>query len=97
MEDAQEKSQMSKRVYEIARELNLSTKDVIERLNAAGIEVNSPFAVVQDPLVERVFGEGSEGDASDGTASNDRSQAQDVETSPAIIPSPPEASRSGIE
>jgi hypothetical protein len=94
---AQEKSQMSKRVYEIARELNLSTKDVIERLNAAGIEVNSPFAVVQDPLVERVFGEGSEGDASDGTASNDRSQAQDVETSPAIIPSPPEASRSGIE
>jgi hypothetical protein len=95
-------SQMSKRVYEIARELNLSTKEVIERLNAAGIEVNSPLGVVQDPLVERVFGEGSEGegsegDASDGTASNGRSQAQDVETSPAIIPSPPEASRSGIE
>ena len=88
---------MSKRVYEIARELNLSTKDVIERLNAAGIEVKSHFAVVQDPLVERVFGERSEGEGSDGTASNGRSQAQDVETSPAIIPSPPEASRSGIE
>ena len=80
----------SKRVYEIARQLNLSTKEVIERLNAAGIEVKSHFAVVQDPLVERVFGEGSE-----GTASNGRSQEQDVETSPAIIPSPPEASRSG--
>jgi hypothetical protein len=90
-------SQMSKRVYEIARELNLSTKDVIERLNAAGMEVKSHFAVVQDTLVERVFGEGSEGEGSDGTASNGRSQAQDVETSPAIIPSPPEASRSGIE
>jgi hypothetical protein len=90
-------SQMSKRVYEIARELNLSTKEVIERLNAAGMEVKSHFAVVQDPLVERVFGEGSEGEGSDGTASNGRSQAQDVETSPAIIPSPPEASRSGIE
>lgn len=88
---------MSKRVYEIARELNLSTKEVIERLNAAGMEVKSHFAVVQDPLVERVFGEGSEGEGSDGTASNGRSQAQDVETSPAIIPSPPEASRSGIE
>ena len=88
---------MSKRVYEIARVLNLSTKEVIERLNAAGIEVNSPLGVVQDPLVERVFGEGSEGEGSDGTASNGRSQAQDVETSPAIIPSPPEASRSGIE
>src|SRR3712207_2788274 len=90
-------SQMSKRVYEIARELNLSTKEVIERLNAAGMEVKSHFAVVQDPLVERVFGERSEGEGSDGTASNGRSQAQDVETSPAIIPSPPEASRSGIE
>lgn len=88
---------MSKRVYEIARELDLSTKEVIERLNAAGMEVKSHFAVVQDPLVERVFGEGSEGEGSDGTASNGRSQAQDVETSPAIIPSPPEASRSGIE
>src|SRR3712207_2730499 len=97
MEDSQEKSQMSKRVYEIARELNLSTKEVIERLNAAGIEVNSPLGVVQDPLVERVFGERSEGEGSDGTASNGRSQAQDVETSPATIPSPPEASRSGIE
>jgi hypothetical protein len=90
-------SQMSKRVYEIARELNLSTKEVIERLNAAGMEVKSHFAVVQDTLVERVFGEGSEGDASDGTASNGRSQAQDVETSLASIPSPTEASRSGIE
>ena len=90
-------SQMSKRVYEIARELDLSTKEVIERLNAAGMEVKSHFAVVQDPLVERVFGEGSEGEGSDSTASNGRSQTQDVETSPAIIPSPPEASRSGIE
>src|SRR3712207_1924630 len=87
---------MSKRVYEIARELNLSTKDVIERLNAAGMEVKRHFAADQDPLVERVFGERSEGKGSDGTASNGRSQAQDVETSPAIIPSPPEASRSGI-
>src|SRR3712207_1608149 len=90
-------SQMSKRVYEIARELDLSTKEGIERLTAAGMEVKSHFAVVQDPLVERVFGEGSEGEGSDGTASNGRFQAQDVETSPAIIPSPPEASRSGIE
>ena len=44
---------MSKRVYEIARELNLSSKQVIERLNAAGIEVKSHLAVVQDPVVER--------------------------------------------
>ena len=88
---------MSKRVYEIDRELNLSTKEVIERLNAAGIEVKSHFAVVQDSVVERVFGEGPKGDASDGTASNGHSQAQDVETLPTITPSPPGASRSGIQ
>ena len=88
---------MSKRVYEIARELNLSTKEVIERLNAAGIEVKSHFAVVQDSVVERVFGEGPKGDASDGTASNGHSQAQDVETLPTITRSPPGASRSGIQ
>ena len=87
---------MSKRVYEIARDLNLSSKEVIERLNAAGIEVKSNFAVVQDPIVERVFGEGSEGDASDGTASNGRSQGQDAETLLPITPSPPRASRSMI-
>src|SRR5918998_1306314 len=32
---------MSKRVYEVARELGLSTKEVIERLNDAGAEVKS--------------------------------------------------------
>jgi hypothetical protein len=35
---------MSKRVYEIAGELNLSTKEVTERLNDVGIEVKSHFA-----------------------------------------------------
>ena len=46
---------MSKRVYEIARELDLSTKEVIDRLNDAGLEVKSHFAVVEDPLVESVW------------------------------------------
>jgi hypothetical protein len=74
---------MSKRVYEIARELNLSTKEVIERLNAAGIEVKSHFAVVQDSVYERVFG-----DSSDGAAPNGRSEVQEAETLPSMIQSP---------
>ncbi|MCA3748710.1 MAG: translation initiation factor IF-2 N-terminal domain-containing protein, partial [Rubrobacter sp.] len=40
---------MSKRVYEIAKELDLDTKEVIGRLNAAGIEVKNHFASIEDP------------------------------------------------
>jgi translation initiation factor IF-2 len=49
---------MGKRVYEIARELSLGTKEVMERLREAGVEVNNHFAAVEDPVYERVFGDG---------------------------------------
>jgi hypothetical protein len=65
---------MSKRVYEIARELDLDTKEVIGQLNDAGVEVKSHFAIVDDPLYERVFGQGSE-----GAASNDHLEGQEAE------------------
>jgi translation initiation factor IF-2-like protein len=68
---------MSQRVYEIAREMDLSTKEVIGRLNDAGVEVKSHFAAVEDPLVERVFGGGT-----DGAAPNGRSEAQRAEALP---------------
>ncbi len=64
---------MSKRVYEIARELDLNTKEVIGQLNDAGIEVKSPLAVVEDPLYEGVFG-----DDLDGGAPNGRLKVQDL-------------------
>src|SRR4051812_38206555 len=50
---------MSKRVYEIARELSLGTKEVMERLKEAGVEVNNHFAAVEDPVYKRVFCQGS--------------------------------------
>jgi len=74
---------MSKRVYEIARELNLSTKEVIERLNDAGVEVRSHFSLVEDPLYERLFGEGSE-----GAVPNGRLEAQEARTLRSRIQSP---------
>jgi len=49
---------MSKRVYEIARERSLETKEVMDRLRDAGVEVKNHFAVVDDPVVDGVFGEG---------------------------------------
>jgi len=49
---------MSKRVYEIARERSLETKEVMDRLKDAGVEVTNHFAVVDDPVYDRVFGDG---------------------------------------
>ncbi|MBA4116711.1 MAG: translation initiation factor IF-2 N-terminal domain-containing protein, partial [Rubrobacter sp.] len=62
---------MSKRVYEIARERSLETKEVMERLKDAGVEVKNHFAVVEDPIYKRVFDNGQEGQTNatvDGTA-----------------------------
>jgi translation initiation factor IF-2 len=75
---------MSKRVYEIARELDLDTKEVIGRLNEAGIEVKHHSASVEDPVYERVFGDGS-------STQNGRSEAQEAEAREARA----EAERSG--
>jgi len=44
---------MSKRIYEIAKELNLDNKEVISRLNAAGVDVSHHSATVDDPVLER--------------------------------------------
>jgi hypothetical protein len=74
---------VSKRVYEIARELDLSTKEVMGKLNDAGMEVKSHFSVVEDPLYERVFG-----DSSNGAARNARSEVHEPEASPSMSQSP---------
>src|ERR671916_1318452 len=63
---------MSKRVYEIARELDLDTKEVIGRLNEAGVQIKHHSASVEDPVYERVFGDGLEGQ-------NGRSEEQETE------------------
>ena len=76
---------MSKRIYEIARELDLSTQEVIGRLNDAGVEVKSPLAVVEDPIYERVFGDRLGGAAA---APNDRSEVQAAKASPSMSQSP---------
>ena len=76
---------MSKRVYEIARELDLESKEVISRLREAGVEVKSHSSSVEEPVYERVFGDGANG------AQNGRSEAQEAEAREARA----EAERSG--
>ena len=51
---------MSKRVYEIAREQSLESKEVIQRLKEAGVEVKSHSSSVEDDVYERVFRPGVE-------------------------------------
>lgn len=65
---------MSKRVYEIAKELDLANKEVIGRLNEAGVEVSHHSASVDDAVFERVFGNG-QGAATE----NGRTEAQEKE------------------
>src|ERR687894_2128194 len=69
---------MSKRVYEIARERSLDSKEVIKRLREAGVEVNHHSATIEDPVYERVFGDGQNGQADAPTDT----PADDVETTP---------------
>ena len=61
---------MSKRVYEIARELSLNTKEVIDRLNDAGVQVKNHFAAVEEPVFERVFGGGQTAEAAVSVATD---------------------------
>src|SRR5918997_761117 len=73
---------MSKRVYEIARERSLETKEVMDRLKDAGVEVTNHFAVVDDPVYDRVFGDGGsarpepsvEAEATGGAGGTDNGQ-----------------------
>jgi translation initiation factor IF-2 len=75
---------MSKRVYEIARELDLESKEVINRLKEAGVEVKSHSSSVEDPVYERVFGA-----QPNGRAQNGRSEAETrAEAEPVSAPPP---------
>ena len=65
---------MSRRIYEIAKELELDNKEVIGRLNEAGVEVNHHSASVEDDVFERVFGNGQPVQAQNG-----RTEAQEEE------------------
>src|SRR5215203_1857881 len=99
---------MSKRVYEIAREKSLDSKEVIKRLREAGVEVNHHSATIEDRVYERVFGDGQNGQpnaeatstepagATVEDAQNGRPEASAVSTPGAPVEEPvTEARRSG--
>src|SRR5215210_5755607 len=67
---------MSKRVYEIARELDLESKEVISRLREAGVEVKSHSSSVEEPVYERVFGSNGRSEAQEAEAREARAEAE---------------------
>jgi translation initiation factor IF-2 len=84
---------MSKRVYEIAREQSLETKEVIDRLKDAGVEVKNHFAVVEEPVYARVFGNSQEEGQANGPVEvtvSDGVQNGQAEASPSPTVTPAE-------
>jgi translation initiation factor IF-2 len=74
---------MGKRVYEIARELSLGTKEVMERLKDAGVEVKNNFSMVEEPVYEQVFGQDGPATVAVGadSAQNGRAEASSTPAS----------------
>jgi translation initiation factor IF-2 len=69
---------MSKRVYEIAREQSLESKEVIQRLKEAGVEVKSHSSSVEDSVYERVFGAGPRVETPNGRSAAQEAEAQEA-------------------
>jgi translation initiation factor IF-2 len=70
---------MGKRVYEIARELSLGTKEVIERLKNEGVEVKNNFSMVEEPVYKRVFGQDDQTSVTVGADGAQNGQARQGE------------------
>jgi translation initiation factor IF-2 len=69
---------MSKRVYEIAREQSLESKEVIQRLKEAGVEVKSHSSSVEENVYERVFGAGASVETPNGRTEAQEAEAQEA-------------------
>src|ERR671918_978783 len=71
---------MSKCVYEIAREQSLESKEVIQRLKEAGVQVKSHSSSVEDNVYERVFGAGPSVETPNGRSAAQEAEAQEART-----------------
>src|SRR5918993_648746 len=69
---------MSKRVYEIAREQSLESKEVIKRLKEAGVEVKSHSSSVEENVYERVFGTEASVETPNGRSAAQEAEAQEA-------------------
>src|SRR5439155_5697147 len=75
---------MNKRVHEIAKERGVSSRAVLDRLRAAGIEVKAASSSVDEELALRVLDGGTQDGAPDSAAAAppDRATADGRDVSP---------------
>jgi translation initiation factor IF-2 len=65
-----------KRVHEIAKEHGISSRELLQRLNAAGIEAKAAASSVEESLALKALASGSAAEASNGQLSASAPQAQ---------------------
>jgi len=88
-----------KRVHEIAKEHGLSSKELLQRLNAAGIEAKAAASSVEESAALKALASGSAAEASNGQLSPSASapQAPPAAQAPESKPQPRAPSPDGAE
>jgi translation initiation factor IF-2 len=83
---------MKQRVHEIAKERGLSSKDVLKRLRAAGVEVKAASSSVDADVARRVL---SDGDGANASPRAEAPKQQQAAAPPQQAPAAPAAQASG--
>jgi translation initiation factor IF-2 len=80
-----------KRVYEIAKEQGLSSKELLERLIAAGVDVKAAASTVEEALALKALGGAAAGDGNGAPPARSAGSAEEAPQAPARAapPAPP--------
>ncbi|MGB9826885.1 MAG: translation initiation factor IF-2 N-terminal domain-containing protein, partial [Desulfofundulus sp.] len=85
---------VKKRVHELAKELNIESKELMQKLGNMGISVKSPLSALQDADVERVLAELKGGHEKTG---NNKEGNQQAQAPAAQVQARPDKLRDGIK
>jgi translation initiation factor IF-2 len=73
-----------KRVHEIAKEQGISSKELLEKLKAAGVEVKAAAASVEEALALKALGTGNAASNGGPAAAQTKAQTKDQDSTPAV-------------
>src|ERR1039458_6399121 len=73
-----------KRVHEIAKEQGISSKELLEKLKAAGVEVKAGAASVEEALALKALGTGNAASNGGPAAAQTKAQTKDQDSTPAV-------------
>ncbi len=78
-----------KRVHEIAKEQGLKSKDLLERLHAAGVDVKTSSSSIDESVALSALGSGAAASPNGPAPSSAPATAQSAATAPSAVVSPP--------